>query len=272
MTDVMPQGGGSPARLAEQAFLPRSIRDDFPILATAQGGEPLVYLDNAATAQKPRAVLDALVDYYSTANSNVGRGYYRLSMASTDRYEEARETVRQALGAEHADEIVFTRGTTDAVNLVADGFGARLVGRGDQVVVTGMEHNSNLLPWRRLCERAGAELVVAPVDERGAVDAAAFAAVLGPRVRIAAVAHVSNVLGTVNPVRAMIAEAHRRGVPVVVDGAQAVPHAPVDVRELDADFYCFSGTRPTARWAPAPCTAGGTCSRSCRPTRSAEGR
>ncbi|MEV3925619.1 aminotransferase class V-fold PLP-dependent enzyme [Actinomadura coerulea] len=241
MTDVMPQGGGSPARLAEQAFLPRSIRDDFPILATAQGGEPLVYLDNAATAQKPRAVLDALVDYYSTANSNVGRGYYRLSMASTDRYEEARETVRQALGAEHADEIVFTRGTTDAVNLVADGFGARLVGRGDQVVVTGMEHNSNLLPWRRLCERAGAELVVAPVDERGAVDAAAFAAVLGPRVRIAAVAHVSNVLGTVNPVRAMIAEAHRRGVPVVVDGAQAVPHAPVDVRELDADFYCFSG-------------------------------
>ncbi|OOC53356.1 MULTISPECIES: aminotransferase class V-fold PLP-dependent enzyme [Nocardiopsis] len=219
----------------------RAVRDRFPILSTRPGGVPLTYLDNAATTQKPDSVLDAIVGYYSRDNSNIGRGHYRLSLNATELYEGARERVRQVLGAQHPDEVVFTQGTTAATNLLADTFGARVVGRGDQVVVSGMEHNSNLLPWRRLCERSGAELVVVPVDGDGRVAAADFRAALGPRVRLAAVAHVSNVLGTVNPVREMIADAHRDGVPVVVDGAQAVPHRPVDVRELDADFYCFSG-------------------------------
>ncbi|HEX2317148.1 MAG TPA: cysteine desulfurase [Thermomonospora sp.] len=217
------------------------VRDDFPILQAEVEGRPLVYLDNAATAHKPRAVLDAIVGHYTTANANIGRGYYALARRATARYEEAREVVRRTLNAAHSDEIVFTRGTTDAVNLLADTFGPRYVGPGDEVAVCGMEHNSNLLPWRRLCERAGARLTVVPVNDKGRVDLADFTAALGPRTRIAAVAHVSNVLGTVNPVREMVAAAHRAGVPVVVDGAQAVPHRPVDVRELDADFYCFSG-------------------------------
>lgn len=222
-------------------FLPETIRKDFPILDVRFDGEPLVYLDNAATAQKPRAVLDSIVDYYSTTNSNVGRGYYKLSMAATDRYEEARGVVQEALNAEYVDEIIFTRSTTDAINILADTFGQRLVGTGDQVVITGLEHNSNSLPWRRLCEKASAELIVVPVNAHGRVAMADFSAAIGPRVKLAAVAHVSNVLGTVNPVRTMIAHAHRYGIPVVVDGAQAVPHQRVDVRHLDADFYCFSG-------------------------------
>ncbi|MDL4776689.1 aminotransferase class V-fold PLP-dependent enzyme [Actinomadura xylanilytica] len=239
---------GTPARAAPDpagsgrgaAGLAASIRDDFPILRASFDGTPLVYLDNAATTQKPRAVLEAIVDHYSTANGNIGRGFYTLSHVATDRYEEARASVQRALGAEHPDEVVFTGGTTGAINLLADTFGRRLVGAGDEVAVCGMEHNSNLLPWRRLCEEAGARLVVVPVNDRGRVGLADFTAALGPRTRLAAVAHVSNVLGTVNPVREMISTAHRAGVPVVVDGAQAVPHRPVDVRELGADFYCFS--------------------------------
>ncbi|MEU7895982.1 cysteine desulfurase [Nonomuraea sp. NPDC049152] len=222
----------------EHFVLSEAVREDFPFL---RQGEPLIYLDNAATTQKPRAVLDALIDYYTRSNSNVGRGYYRLSMESTERYEHARAVVQRAVGARHPEEVIFTRSTTDATNLVVDTLGRRLVRAGDEVVVTGMEHNSNLLPWRRLCEETGAELVVVPVNPQGRVDTADFAAVLGPRTRLAAVAHVSNVLGTVNPVRELIAEAHRHGVIVMVDGAQAVPHRPVDLAELEADFYCFSG-------------------------------
>ncbi|MEV5569991.1 cysteine desulfurase [Spirillospora sp. NPDC052269] len=214
---------------------------DFPILAATFDGRPLVYLDNAATTQKPRAVLDALTDFYAGANANIGRGHYALARIATDRYEEARAVVQRALGAADPAEIVFTRGTTDSVNMVAETFGRGRVGAGDDVVVCGMEHNSNLLPWRRLCEDAGARLTVVPVNDRGRVDVADFAAALGPRTRMAAVAHVSNVLGTVNPVREMVAAAHGAGVPVLVDGAQAVPHRQVDVRDLDADFYCFSG-------------------------------
>jgi cysteine desulfurase/selenocysteine lyase len=216
--------------------LPASVRDDFPILATRPGA----YLDNAATTHKPRAVLDAMTGYYTTANSNVGRGYHELGRLSTDVYERARQDVQEALGAEHPDEVVFTGGTTDAVNAVADGLGRRLLGPGDAVLVSGMEHNSNLLPWRRLAEETGAELLVAPVDAHGRVDVDGFAALLGPRVRLAAISHVSNVLGTVNPVAELIARAHRHGTLTVVDGAQAVPHRTVDVRALDADFYCFS--------------------------------
>ncbi|WP_107657245.1 aminotransferase class V-fold PLP-dependent enzyme [Nocardia suismassiliense] len=235
MTDLVSSGKISTSTLGE------SVRPDFPILERRFGPNPLVYLDNAATSQKPRAVLDALVNYYCDVNSNIGRGYYQLSMAATDAYEAARDSIRRAINAEHADEVVFTPGTTAAVNLLADTFGRSAVSAGDQVVVTGMEHNSNMLPWRRLCETTGAELVVVPVGPEGRVAIDRFAAALGPRVKLAAVAHVSNVLGTVNPVRDMIGEAHRHGIPVLVDGAQAVPHRPVDVRDLDADFYCFSG-------------------------------
>jgi SufS family cysteine desulfurase len=221
--------------------LAAAVKADFPILDPPPDGPPLAYLDNAATTQKPRQVLDALVDYYSTANSNVGRGYYELAMRSTDRYEEARAVVQGAIGAEHADEVVFTRGTTDATNLLTDTLGRARVGRGDRLVVTDMEHNSNLLPWRRLCEAVGAELVVVPVNDAGRVDAVAFEQALDDRVKLAAISHVSNVLGTVNPVREMAAAAHAHGAVVVVDGAQAAPHQPVDVRDLGVDFYCFSG-------------------------------
>lgn len=215
--------------------LPAGVRDDFPILATLPGP----YLDNAATAHKPRAVLDAITRYYTTANSNVGRGYHALGRRSTDVYEEARADVQEALGAAQPEEVVFTAGTTDAVNTVADGV-RHLLGPGKAVLVSGMEHNSNLLPWRRLAEETGAHLRVAPVGARGRVDAEAFTALLGPEVPLVALSHVSNVLGTVNPVAELVAAAHRHGALVVVDGAQAVPHRAVDVRALDADFYCFS--------------------------------
>ncbi|WP_433872609.1 aminotransferase class V-fold PLP-dependent enzyme [Saccharopolyspora sp. CA-218241] len=222
------------------AETPVSIREDFPILSGTGAAAGAVYLDNAATTHKPTPVLDAIVDYYTTANSNVGRGYHRLAFAATDRFDQARRTVASAIGAGSPDEVVFTGGTTDGVNLVAATAGAELVGPGDQVLITGMEHNSNLLPWRRLCEERGAELVVVPVGPDGATSLEAFDAALGDRVRIAAISHVSNVLGTVNPVREMTALARRRGAVVVVDGAQAVAHRPVDVAGIGADFYCFS--------------------------------
>jgi cysteine desulfurase/selenocysteine lyase len=218
-----------------------TVRKDFPILARLVHDRPLVYLDNAATTQKPWPVLDAITEYYTTGNSNVGRGYYRLSMESTARLDQARLAVQAAIGAESPHEVVFTAGTTDAMNLLADTLGRRRVGPGNRVVVTAMEHNSTLLPWRRLCETVGAELVVVPVNTAGRVELADFEAALGPDVPVAAVAHVSNVLGTVNPVREMATAAHRHGSVLVVDGAQAVPHRPVDVAELGADFYCFSG-------------------------------
>jgi len=222
---------------------PVSIRAEFPILGEMVGGHPLTYLDNAATTQKPRAVLRALMEYYTTANSNIGRGYYDLSRQATDCYESAREAVRRWLNARTADEIVFTRGTTDGMNLLAEVLGRRKVGVTDTVVITGMEHNSNFLPWRRLCERVGADLVVVATDDNGQVHLSDFVAALDnhPRTQIAAIGHVSNVLGSVAPVAEMVAEAHRRNVLTVVDGAQAAPHRPIDVQELDADFYCFSG-------------------------------
>jgi cysteine desulfurase/selenocysteine lyase len=222
---------------------PGSVRTDFPILAQRVRGNPLIYLDNAATTQKPEAVLRALVDFYCTINSNIGRGYYELSRKATDSYERARSVAQGWLNAQHEDEIVFTRGTTDGLNLLADTLGRQHVGPGDQVLVTGMEHNSNLLPWRRLCERSGAELVVVPTDDRGQLRLSDFIRAIEshPRTRLVGCAHVSNVLGTVAPVAELASEAHRRGAIVVVDGAQAAAHRPIDVRGLDVDFYCFSG-------------------------------
>lgn len=235
MTDLVNASGHLGVGLGDE------VRHDFPILQRRFGGNPLVYLDNAATAQKPQAMLDAMTNYYTEVNSNVGRGYYELSHASTDAYEHARLVVQRTINAEHPDEIVFTAGTTASVNMLADTFGRTVVSAGDQVVVSGMEHNSNMLPWRRLCETAGAELVVVPTGPDGRVEMSDFTARLGTSVRLVAISHVSNVLGTVNPVSGMITAAHERGIPVVVDGAQAVPHWPVDVQQLDADFYCFSG-------------------------------
>ncbi|GAA2534960.1 aminotransferase class V-fold PLP-dependent enzyme [Winogradskya humida] len=220
--------------------LDAAVRDDFPFYSTGAPGAALAYLDNAATTQKPAAVLNALIDYYTNANSNVGRGYYQLAMTSTERHDAARETVRQAIGAGADDDIIFTGGTTHGVNLLAATIGRRVVGKGDRVVVTGMEHNSNLLPWRRLCEESASELTVVPVGADGAVDTADFAAALGPDVPLVAIIHVSNVLGTVNPVKEMVAAAHRSGAYAVVDGAQAVAHGHTDIRDIDPDFYCFS--------------------------------
>lgn len=217
------------------------VRDHFPVLTQHVDGHPLAYLDNAATTQKPRQVLDAVVRYYSESNANVGRSVHAMSMRATDAYEDARETVRAFLGAADVSEVVFTKGTTESVNLVAEGFAAQVVSAGDEIVISGMEHHSNLLPWRRVCERKGATLSVVPTDEHGELSAEAFAAHLTPRTRFAAVAHVSNVQGTVNPVAEISAVTRERGIPLLVDGAQAVAHRRVDVRALGADFYCFSG-------------------------------
>jgi cysteine desulfurase / selenocysteine lyase len=216
-------------------------RKDFPILHQEVHGRPLVYLDNAATTQKPQVVLDVLQGYYAMDNANVHRGVHRLSERATEAYEGARDRVQRFLNAAHRREIVFVRGATEGINLVAQSYGRRTVGRGDEVVITALEHHSNIVPWQMLCEEKGATLRVVPIDDAGEVDLAAYEGLLGERTRLVAVAHVSNALGTIVPVKAMIDAAHRRSIPVLVDGAQAAPHLPVDVRDLDCDFYTFSG-------------------------------
>jgi len=217
------------------------IREDFPILAQRVRGKPLVYLDSAATAQKPRAVIDAVSRYYLEDNANVHRAVHALSERATAAFDAAREKVAGFIGAGAAREIVFVRGTTEGVNLVAQTFGRARVGAGDEVLITAMEHHSNIVPWQMLCEEKGARLVVAPVDDRGDLVLEELEKRLGARTRILAVTHVSNALGTVNPVKRIVRMAHAKGVPVLVDGAQGVPHFAVDVRDLDCDFYAFSG-------------------------------
>jgi cysteine desulfurase / selenocysteine lyase len=217
------------------------IRKDFPILHQEVHGKPLVYLDNAATSQKPQAVLEALADYYATNNANVHRGVHRLSERATEAYEGARERLRRFLNAAHTREIIFVRGATEGINLVAQTYGRRAVGPGDDVVITALEHHSNIVPWQLLCEEKGAALRVVPIDDTGEIDVAAYERLLGERTRLVAIAHVSNALGTIVPVKPMIDAAHRRGIPVLVDGAQAAPHLRVDVQALDCDFYTFSG-------------------------------
>jgi cysteine desulfurase/selenocysteine lyase len=221
-------------------FPVEQIRKDFPILSTSVHGKPLVYLDNAASSQKPDLVIDAIQRYYRTENSNVHRGVHYLSELATKKYESARITVQIFLNAESEREIIFVRGATEAINLVAATFGRKNVHAGDEVLITGLEHHSNIVPWQMLCEEKGAKLRVAPINDNGEVMLEEFARLLSGRTRIAAVSHISNALGTVNPVKQMIALAHHHGVPVLVDGAQAVPHMRIDVRDLDADFYTFS--------------------------------
>jgi len=217
------------------------VRKDFPILGQEVRGKPLVYLDSAATSQKPRAVIDAVARYYLQDNANVHRGVHLLSERATKEYESAREKVRQFINAARAEEIVFDRGTTEAINLVAQTHGRVRVRAGDEVLITEMEHHSDIVPWQLLCEEKGAVLRVAPIDDDGQLLVDELQRMLGPRTRLLALAHVSNTLGTINPVRRIVEIAHRQGIPVLLDGAQAVPHFPIDVRALDCDFYAFSG-------------------------------
>ena len=230
-----------PAGASETRLDVRRLREDFPILRQTVHGRPLVYLDNAATTQKPQAVIDALVTYYSEINANVHRGVHHLSERATSAFEGARATVQRFINAGSTHEIVFTRNATEAINLVAQTFGRTRLGAGDEVLISAMEHHSNIVPWQLVCADKGASLRVAPITDDGALQVEAFERLLGPRTRLVSIVHLSNALGTINPVRQMIAMAHRRGVPVLVDGSQAVPHLPVDVQALDADFYAFTG-------------------------------
>ena len=225
----------------DKALDVRRIRRDFPILARSVRARPLAYLDNAATTQKPRSVIEAVTRYYETTNSNVHRGVHTLSQEATEAYEGARRDVARFLNAPSEAQIVFTRGATESINLVAASFGEARVGEGDEVLVTEMEHHSNIVPWQLLCERRGARLVVLPIDDRGELRLDLLPGLLTDRTRIVAVAHASNALGTVNPVKEIARIAHARAVPVLVDGAQAAPHLRVDVQDLGCDFYAFSG-------------------------------
>ena len=217
------------------------VRDDFPILQHPVKGRRLVYLDNGATTQKPAAVIEAETRYYERSNANIHRGVHWLSQHSTDLYEQGRQSVRQLLNAARPEEIVFTRGTTEGINLVAHSWARGAIGEGDEIVLTGMEHHSNIVPWQMLCEQVGASIKVVPVTDSGEIRLEDYRALLGPRTRLVAIAHVSNALGTINPVQEMTRLAHEAGAKVLVDGAQAVAHKVVDVQALDCDFYVFSG-------------------------------
>jgi cysteine desulfurase/selenocysteine lyase len=233
----------SEAKALREATAPLDVarlRQDFPILARTEQKRPLVYLDNAATTQKPQAVIDAEARYYAELNANIHRGVYELSQKATAAYEAVRDQVRDFIHATRREEIVFLRGTTEAINLVAGSWGQRL-GPGDEILITEMEHHSNIVPWQLLCQRNGCSLVVAPINEAGELIIEEFEARLSDRTRLVAVTQLSNALGTMPPVKNIIELAHARGVPVLVDGAQAVPHLGVDVQALDCDFYAFSG-------------------------------
>jgi cysteine desulfurase / selenocysteine lyase len=219
----------------------KRVRSDFPALSQSVYGKPLVYLDNAATSQKPQSVIDAIVNFYGGDCANIHRGVHLLSQRATSAYEDSRGKVRRFINAADDREIIFVRGATEGINLVAQSYGRAHVGSGDEVVISAMEHHSNIVPWQMLCEEKGARLRVVPMNLRGEFLFDEYEALLNPRTRLVAVAHVSNALGTINPAREIIDAAHRRGIPVLLDGAQAVQHLKVDVRELDCDFYTLSG-------------------------------
>ncbi len=230
-----------PAPDAHPAFDVGRIRADFPLLRQQIHGKPLVYLDNAATSQKPQAVIETLTRYYAEENSNVHRGVHLLSERATEAYEAGRATVQRFLNAADTREIIFVRGATEGINLVAQSYGRASIKPGDEIIISWMEHHSNIVPWQMLCEDKGAVLRVAPINDDGEVLLDEYARLLNPRTKFVALVHVSNALGTINPVKQMIEMAHRQRVPVLLDGAQAVAHLPVDVQELDCDFYVFSG-------------------------------
>ncbi len=216
-------------------------RDDFPVLRERVNGKPLVYLDNAATTQKPQVVIDAVSRYYTHDNANVHRGVHTLSQRATDAYEAARAKIQRFINAAAAEEIVFVRGATEAINLVAQSYARPRLEPGDEIIVSAMEHHSNIVPWQLVGEQTGAVLKVVPIDDAGELELDAFRRLLGPRTRLVAITHLSNALGSIVPIESVIALAHDRGVPVLVDGAQAISHLPVDVRALGCDFYAFSG-------------------------------
>jgi len=217
------------------------VRRDFPILSEKVYGKPLVYLDNAATSQKPQLVIETLQKYYSLENANIHRGIHFLSERATQAYEDARAKVRGFLNAAESREIIFVRGTTEAINLVAQSYGRKFIGEEDEIILSAMEHHSNIVPWQILCEQVGARLRIIPMNDDGELLIDEYERLLSDRTKLVAVTHLSNALGTINPVKQIIQIAHRHGVPVLVDGAQAVPHLEVDVRDLDCDFYAFSG-------------------------------
>ncbi len=223
------------------AFDPHRYRPDFPALERVVRGKPLVYLDSAATGLTPAPVIEAIRGYYTECNANVHRAVHTMGEDATARFEATRDAVREFINAPSREEIVFVRGTTEAVNLVAQSFVRPRVGEGDEILVSRMEHHSNIVPWQLVCEQTGAKLRVIPMNEAGELDQSAFEAMLGPRVKMVSLVHVSNALGTVNPVAAMTEKAHAHGIPVMLDGAQAVPHGSVDVQAIDCDFYAFSG-------------------------------
>ena len=219
----------------------KKIREDFPALHQLVYKKPLVYLDNAATTQKPNCVIETLKNYYEKQNSNIHRGVHYLSQQATTAYEEARKTVQQFINAERSHEIIFTRGTTESINLVASSFGKKFLKAGDEVLITAMEHHSNIVPWQLACEERNAKLKVIPFDNNGELILENIDSLINEKTKIVAVTHISNALGTVNPIKYIISEAHKKNIPVLVDGAQSVPHMKIDVQELDCDFYCFSG-------------------------------
>lgn len=218
----------------------QAIRNDFPILTQTVNGKPLVYFDNAATSQKPQVVIDAISNYYGTINANIHRGVHTLSQLATDAYEQSRQKIQTHLNAKHSYEVLFTAGTTHGINLVAHGFAA-FVKAGDEVMVSAMEHHSNIVPWQMLCERTGAKLTVIPMNEKGELIIEEFEKLLNEKTKIVAVNHISNSLGTINPIEHIIKKAHEVGAAVLIDGAQAAPHLKIDVQALDCDFYTFSG-------------------------------
>ncbi len=236
-----PEGTRARAGTESDSLALSRLRDDFPILARQVHEWPLVYLDNAATSQKPTVVIDCLRLYYQQVNANVHRGIHRLSEEATAAYEAARDRVQQFLNAGQRQEIIFVRGTTEAINLVAQSYARPRLKAGDEILISAMEHHSNIVPWQILCQQTGARLRVIPITDAGELELDTFESLLGGRCRLLAVTQVSNALGTINPLAEMIARAHQQGVPVLVDGAQAVPHLAVDVQQLDADFYAFSG-------------------------------
>lgn len=219
----------------------QKIRRDFPILTQTVYGKPLVYLDNAATSQAPLSVLEAIENFYRSNRSNVHRGVYHLSERATEAYEGARVKIQKYINASSLREIIFVRGTTEGINLVAHSFGRKFLNHGDEILISHMEHHSNIVPWQIVCEMLGAKLIIIPITDQGEIDLRVFGKLLTPKTKLVSLVHVSNSLGTVNPVKKIIEMAHRVGARVLIDGAQAIPHIPVDVQELDCDFYAFSG-------------------------------
>ncbi len=216
------------------------IRADFPILSHKINGKPLIYFDNGATTQKPRSVIDAIIDYYKNQNANIHRGVHTLSQETTVAYENARVVVQKQLNANYSHEIIFTKGTTDSINLVASSFGKKFISKGDEILISAMEHHSNILPWQQVCEEKGAILQVIPISDAGELLIADYKKLLNVKTKIVAITHISNTLGTINPIEEIIALAHAKNIPVLVDGAQAAPHTGIDVQLSGADFYCFS--------------------------------